>query len=181
MPLPRRPRCRDNSARNLRVIFSNPTEYAIRALSELVLIIEGREEQTAAPRKRPYVMLNNLIERTTLPREFMAKIFRQLVEGGVLISAKGPGGGFSLARPASDITLLDVIEAVDGASPVEGCVVGLGRCSDGMPCPQHELIKPLRQRFRTYLTNTTLADTAASLGAKKALIAKETAKPAKRR
>jgi Rrf2 family protein len=171
------------SSRNLRVIFSNPTEYAIRALSELVLMIEGIDEETvsAAPRKRNYVMLNNLIERTTLPREFMAKIFRQLVEGGVLTSAKGPGGGFSLARPADQITLLDVIEAVDGSSPVEGCVVGLGRCSDGMPCPQHELIKPLRQRFRAYLANTTLADTADSLRAKKAMTAKESANPPKRR
>jgi Rrf2 family protein len=157
------------------VIFSNPTEYAIRALSELVLMIEGIDDEGQKGNGRGnYVMLNNLVERTTLPREFMAKIFRQLVEGGVLTSAKGPGGGFTLARAAKDISLLDVIEAVDGASPVEGCVVGLARCNDAMPCPQHELFKPVRQRLRSYLSNTTLADTASSLKAKKQLSARDT-------
>jgi Rrf2 family protein len=166
------------------VIFSNPTEYAIRALSELVLMTEGVEDEPSSGggRGRNYVMLNNLVERTTLPREFMAKIFRQLVEGGVLTSAKGPGGGFTLARAAKEISLLDIIEAVDGASPVEGCVVGLARCNDAMPCPQHELFKPIRQRLRSYLSNTTLADTASSLKAKKALNAKDTTiKASKRR
>jgi Rrf2 family protein len=166
------------------VIFSNPTEYAIRALSELVLMIDGLEDEPASGggRGRNYVMLNNLVERTTLPREFMAKIFRQLVEGGVLTSAKGPGGGFTLARPAREISLLDIIEAVDGSSPVEGCVVGLARCNDTTPCPQHELFKPIRQRLRTYLSNTTLAETAASLKAKKNSNAKDTTiKSSKRR
>ena len=162
------------------MIFSNPTEYAIRALSELVIMAEGATPNTG--RAGSYIMLNNLVERTTLPREFMAKIFRQLVEAKVLDSAKGPGGGFALARPAKEVSLLDIIEAIDGGSPVEGCVVGLARCNDEMPCPQHELFKPIRQRLRNYLSNTTLADTAASLRAKKELSAKDTIiKPKKRK
>jgi Rrf2 family protein len=152
------------------VIFSNPSEYAIRALSELVLMSHDASAGAAAGARRVgYVMLDKLTEQAGLPREFLAKIFRQLVEGGILTSAKGPGGGFTLARPAHDISLLNVIEVIDGGHQIDGCVVGLARCNDNMPCPQHDLFKPIRQRLRAYLSTTTLADTAASLKEKKAL------------
>ena len=148
------------------MIFSNSSEYAIRALSELVLLAQ----QAAPGSRRPgFVMLDSLAETAGLPREFMAKIFRQLVEKEILTSAKGPGGGFALARPAHEITLLHVIEAVDGGHEIDRCVVGLARCNDQMPCPQHDLFKPIRQRLRAYLSTTTLADTATSLKEKKTL------------
>lgn len=152
------------------MIFSNPSEYAIRALSELVLM--ATEPKYAGGRKPGYVMLDKLVENGTLPREFLAKIFRQLVEGGVLASAKGPGGGFALSRPAHEITLLQIVEAVDGTDHTDGCVVGLARCDENQPCPQHDLFKPIRQRLKAYLATTTLADTAASLRDKRVEIAK---------
>lgn len=152
------------------MIFSNPSEYAIRALSELVLVAADPGQTNG--RKPGYVMLDKLVEGGTLPREFLAKIFRMLVEGGILVSAKGPGGGFALARLPHEITLLQIIEAVDGANQTDSCVVGLSQCNDSMPCPQHELFKPIRQRLKAYLVTTTLADTAASLRDKRALLAK---------
>ena len=155
------------------MIFSNPSEYAIRALSELVIMSQDAVPGTS--RRPGYVMLDRLTEQANLPREFLAKIFRQLVEGGILTSAKGPGGGFALARPAHDISLLNVIEVVDGGHQIDGCVVGLARCNDTMPCPQHDLFKPIRQRLRAYLSTTTLADTAASLKEKKTLAVQDTA------
>lgn len=139
------------------MLFSCSTEYAIRGLSELA----GR--QASAP-----TMLDELVAGTDLPRDFLAKVFQKLVHGGVLRSAKGRGGGFLLARPAREITLMDVIEAVDGPQVFDRCVVGLEKCRDEMPCPQHELYKPIRQRLKDYLNTTTLADLAASLKAKQA-------------
>ena len=149
------------------MIFSNPSEYAIRALSELVIM--SQDAPVGGSRRAGFVMLDKLTEQANLPREFLAKIFRQLVEGGVLTSAKGPGGGFSLAKPAHEVSLLNVIEIIDGGHQIDGCVVGLARCNDHMPCPQHDLFKPIRQRLRAYLSTTTLADTAASLKEKKSL------------
>ena len=147
------------------VIFTNPTEYSIRALSELVLLAEQAESQ---PGKRGrYIMLDKLADSASLPREFMAKLFRQLVEAGILLSAKGPGGGFALARPPHEISLNQIMEAMDGPHRTDQCVVGLAKCNDEMPCPQHDLFKPIRQRLKSYLSTTTLADTAASLREKK--------------
>jgi len=137
------------------MIFSSSTEYAIRGLSELA----GRGAQ--AP-----IMLDDLVAGTDLPRDFLAKVFQKLVHGGVLRSAKGRGGGFTLARPAHEITLMNIVEAIDGPQIFDRCVVGLEKCSDQMPCPQHDLYKPIRQRLKDYMMTTTLADLAASLKAK---------------
>lgn len=139
------------------MIFSSSTEYAIRGLSELVCRgVDGP------------LMLDELVAGTDLPRDFLAKVFQKLVHGGILRSAKGRGGGFMLARPAHEITMMSIVEAIDGAQTFDECVVGLEKCNDQMPCPQHDLYKPIRQRLKDYLTTTTLADLAASLKSKTA-------------
>jgi Rrf2 family protein len=137
------------------MIFSSATEYAIRGLSELA----GRNVDGP-------VMLDDLVAGTGLPRDFVAKIFQKLVRSGILRSAKGRGGGFALARPQHEIRLLDIVEAVEGPQLLDACVVGLEKCNDSMPCSQHDLYKPIRQRLKDYLTTTTLADLAASLRTK---------------
>ena len=139
------------------MIFSSATEYAIRALSELAA------RGAAGP-----VMLDELVRGTGLPRDFVAKIFQKLVRAGVLRSAKGRGGGFSLAREPHQIRLMDIIEGVEGPQQLDACVVGLEKCNDSMPCAQHDLYKPIRQRLKDYLMTTTVADLAASLRSKQA-------------
>jgi Rrf2 family protein len=137
------------------MMFSSSVEYAIRGLGELA----GRGSEGPT-------MLDDLVAGTDLPRDFLAKVFQKLVHGGVLRSAKGRGGGFSLARPSHEITLMQIVEAIDGPQVFDRCVVGLEKCNDDMPCPQHDLYKPIRQRLKDYLLTTTLADMAASLKAK---------------
>ena len=139
------------------MIFSSATEYAIRGVAEL-----------AARRAGERALLDELVAGTGLPRDFMAKVFQKLVRAGVLNSAKGRGGGFSLARPAHEITLMQVVEAMEGPQAYDRCVVGLERCNDQMPCAQHDLYKPIRQRIKDYLRTTTAADLAASLKSKQA-------------
>src|SRR3982750_2449422 len=137
------------------MIFSSATEYAIRGLSEL-----------ACRGERPRVLLDELVEGSDLPRDFLAKIFQSLVRAGILSSVRGRGGGVALARPAHQVTLMPIMEAVEGPHGYARCVVGLERCNDQMPCPQHDLYKPIRQRLSDYLGTTTLADLASSLKAK---------------
>ena len=139
------------------MIFTNATEYAIRGLGELAGRSTGGN-----------MLLDQLVAGTDLPRDFMAKIFQKLVRGGILVSAKGRGGGFALARPAHQISLMQVVEAMEGPQLLDRCVVGLERCNDTMPCPQHDLYKPIRQRLKDYLNTTSVADLASSLKAKQA-------------
>ena len=139
------------------MIFSSATEYAIRGIAEV-----------AARGPNVRVLLEDVVAGTSLPRDFMAKVFQKLVHAGVLRSAKGRGGGFSLARPAHEITLMHVVEAIEGPQPYDRCVIGFAKCSDDMPCAQHDLYKPIRQRIKDYLSTTTAADLAASLRSKQA-------------
>ena len=137
------------------MIFSNPTEYAIRGLSEL-----------AAKGPEGNLLLDDLVRGTDLPRDFLAKIFQTLVRAKILQSAKGRGGGFRLARKPHEIALLDIVNAMEGPDLMDRCVIGLAKCNDLMPCSQHDLFKPIRQRLKDYLRTTTLADLASSLRSK---------------
>lgn len=145
------------------MLYSTSTQYAIRGLAELAC-----RTSSSAKAARTSVMLDQLIAGSDLPREFLAKVFQQLVKSGILTSAKGRGGGFALARPAYEISLFHIISALDGPAACDGCVVGLPQCSDSLPCPQHDLFKPIRQRLKDYLQTTTLADMAASLKSNRA-------------
>lgn len=135
------------------MIYSSACAYAIRALSRLALL-----------RPDGYVLLDELCSKDSdLPRHFVAKIFQDLVRKGLLLSAKGRGGGFALSRPPSKITLYDIVAIVDGTEDFEACVVGFARCDDKQPCPQHDQWKGIRNSLRAYLQKTTLADMANAL------------------
>lgn len=151
----------DNKVRNSEklVLYSNACEYAVRALIHLAGAPAGK-----------VAALQDLAQAEDIPAPFLGKILQVVVRAGLLRSAKGPGGGYALAHPARRITLLDVKRAVDGTADLEGCAVGLARCSDEMPCPQHQTWKPLREAIKRYLATTTLADMATALAKKRALL-----------
>lgn len=127
------------------MIYSSACAYAIRAITRLALI-----------RPDGYVLLEELCQGTDLPRHFVAKIFQELVRKGLLVSAKGRGGGFALARSPSKITLYDIVSVIDGTEQLEHCVVGMARCDDQQPCPQHDQWKAIRNQLRNFLHETTL-------------------------
>ena len=147
------------------MIFTSATEYAIRGLSE---VAARGPAGGGAGGANCRVLLDDVVAGTSLPRDFLAKVFQKLVHGGILSSAKGRGGGFCLSRPAHEITLMQVVEAIEGPQPYDRCVIGFAKCSDEMPCAQHDLYKPIRQRIKDYLSTTTAADLAASLRTKQA-------------
>lgn len=128
------------------MIYSNACAYAIRALSRLALL-----------RPDGYVLLDEICDESDLPRHFVAKIFQDLVRKGLLISAKGRGGGFALARPADQMTIYDIVEAVDGVERLNQCVVGLSHCDEKQPCPQHDHWSPIRGQVKRFLLETTLS------------------------
>jgi Rrf2 family transcriptional regulator, iron-sulfur cluster assembly transcription factor len=139
------------------VIYSSACEYAIRAAAYLA----GRYEQEGL------VKLRDITEAEALPAPFLSSVLQQLVTARLLRSARGPTGGYALARPPDQITLFDVKAAVDGTAELEACAVGHDVCSDETPCPLHDSWKPIRQRITAYLRGTTLADMARAMDRKR--------------
>lgn len=68
------------------------------------------------------VMIEEIGEAERIPKSFLAKIFQSLVKGGFVRSHRGAGGGFSLAKPAPEISLLQILNCVEGAFALQKCV-----------------------------------------------------------
>src|SRR5258708_988186 len=98
------------------MLYSTTTQYAIRGLAELAAHLHP-----AAKPARGSVGLDQLIPGTGLPREFLSKVFQQLVKAGILTSTKGRGGGFALARPAHEISLFHIMSAIEGPTECDRC------------------------------------------------------------
>lgn len=144
------------------MIHSSACEYAIRALTYMAASPPGTR-----------LLARNVAAHERVPGPFLGKIFQTLVRANILVSNKGPGGGFSITRDPKSITLFDIYNAIDGTTYLDGCAVGLARCSDETPCPLHERWKPVRERIRTYLQTTTLADMAEATRKKRELLGRD--------
>lgn len=142
------------------MLYSNGCEYAIRALTYLAQQPSGRLS-----------LLGDIADAEGIPRSFLAKILQDLVREGMLRSARGPTGGYALAYPPEEISLLEIKAAVEGTADLERCAVGLEPCSDDTPCPLHEDFKPLRAAIREYLARTTVSDLARGIWEKRSLLA----------
>ena len=127
------------------MLYSTASEYAIRAMAYL-----------ARRRRGSLSSLEEIVTYDGLRAPFMAKILLQLVKQKLVISQKGPGGGFSLARSPKETCLLDIVRAIDGEPDFARCAVGLAKCSDEMPCPLHNSWLRLRNGIRKYLEAQTL-------------------------
>ena len=93
-----------------------------------------------------------------LPPNYLSKILHALARADVLVSERGPRGGFKLARPAEAISLADVIEPFDPLDQRRGCVLGQGECSENSPCRLHDVWKRASDPMIDFFRETTLGD-----------------------
>jgi Rrf2 family protein len=95
---------------------------------------------------------SQIADEQQIPPSFLAKIISQLSIAGLILTSRGARGGVTLARQAEEITLLDVVEAIDGPISLNVCSHSAGACPFGDDCPiqpiwsdaQHELVDKLR-------------------------------------
>jgi Rrf2 family protein len=113
------------------------------------------------PAKR-MVMIDEVSEAEGVPKSFLAKIFQSLAKSGLVTSHRGAGGGFSLAKPAGEITLLQVLQCVEGVFALQKCVsedpkcvVSTARMSN---CTLCAVFTEAQNRVNEVFARTTLAD-----------------------
>lgn len=105
-------------------MISQTTEYALRIVVYLASL-NGKPATTA-----------QIAAATATPQQYLAKILRNLARGGLVQSQRGLGGGSTLARPAEDMTLWDVVSVVDPLKRILTCPLGLKTHSVKL-CPLH--------------------------------------------
>ncbi len=105
-----------------------------------------------------YWRIQIISEELELPFHFLAKSLQKLVHAGILISHRGAAGGVALAKPASDITLISIIDAVDGSTFFDACVLGIGDCEAEKPCALHAQWDVWRQEMLEMYSAMRLSD-----------------------
>jgi Rrf2 family protein len=93
-----------------------------------------------------------------IPKPYVAQVLADLVRHRLLTAVAGPAGGYSLSRPASEITLLEVTEAAEGPTTLESCVLRGGPCDWVSVCPVHETWWRAQTALRDSLAATSFAD-----------------------
>lgn len=107
------------------------------------------------------LLVRSIASACELPAPYLAKIINKLARAGLVHTQRGVNGGAVLARPAKDITLLEVCHALDDPIIEARCMLGVAECSDERACPAHAFSTKIRTQVLAFLQGTTIADVAA--------------------
>jgi Rrf2 family protein len=127
--------------------ITRQADYAVRAVLHLAKI--GNTERAAT---------STVAREQNIPPSFLAKIISQLSIAGLLHTSRGARGGVTLARDAKDITLLEVVEAIDGPIQLNECVGSEGACTFDDNCPIKPVWCDAQEELVSRLRNTNFAD-----------------------
>jgi Rrf2 family protein len=140
-------------------MLSNTCKYAIRAV--IYLALNNQDEKK--------IGLKEVSKTLDIPSPFLGKILQTLAKHKLLISTKGPNGGFALAKPANEITLLNIIEIIDGLDLFDDCLIGLRTCSAHadaeLQCPIHHKYVPINKQIYELFNNETIDNLASEIDA----------------
>ncbi|MEZ5360039.1 MAG: Rrf2 family transcriptional regulator [Candidatus Zixiibacteriota bacterium] len=129
--------------------FSKKTEYGLIALSYLSTLDNDSLANVA-----------EIAESSSIPRELLAKILSELVKAGLAISYSGPTGGFRLAKPAQQVSLAEIISALETKSAIIHCVADSSCCDRTESCRIRTPMSKVKQKVDMIFEETTLKDIA---------------------
>ncbi|MCB2197331.1 MAG: Rrf2 family transcriptional regulator [Bacteroidetes bacterium] len=140
-------------------MLSNTCKYAIRGV--IYLALNSKDEKK--------IGLKEVSKELDIPSPFLGKILQILAKNKLLISTKGPNGGFALAKSPQEITLLNIIEIIDGLDLFNNCVIGLRSCSANakpdLQCPIHYKYVPINKQIYDLFNNETIYNLAKEIEA----------------
>ena len=129
--------------------LTRASSYALHAVACM-----AQQKNVAKP-----VASHKIAEERGIPERFLLKVLKPLVTARVLLSIKGPNGGYRLARPASDINMLEIVEAVDG--PLRGLVPAVeGAAGAKLDCQLTAICDQAADTTRKQLQKVRLSDLA---------------------
>ena len=126
-------------------MFSDTVEYALRAIVHLAH--EAPEARTTA----------QIAEATRVPKDYLSKILQGLAKKGIVQTQRGVGGGISLAKPPDELTILDVVNAVDPIVRYKTCPLKLPNHGANL-CPLHKRMDAAMATVEEAFRNSTLAE-----------------------
>lgn len=138
-------------------MFSSTCKYAIRAVTFIAMQNCGKDR----------IGLKQIADELKIPNPFLGKVLQILSKNKILTSAKGPNGGFALARSPYDITLFDIVKITDGTDVFDTCVLGYRVClndkSKQKICPVHPKTTPLINELNKLYRQETIGSIVAKM------------------
>jgi len=131
-------------------IIRRKTDYGLRALVGI------------ARARRP-VRAEELAAREDVPIAFLHKALSDLGAAGIVEGQRGPAGGFTLAKPAAEITVLEAIEAMQGPLAISRCLLGDDGCERSRTCGLRWAWEKTQRHVASFLAGITLADMARAI------------------
>ncbi len=124
--------------------LSQTAGYALMALS----CLDAKGEA--------FVMEKDIAEKTGISKPYLSKILHRLGQAGLIITKRGYKGGIQLARPAEEISVLEVTDLVEGPEWRSKCLMGMPVCGSQKPCPLHEFWLMEKPKIENKLANLSL-------------------------
>lgn len=131
------------------VIISMLTKTSKQIIKALVELAKLKEDE--------WLGAGAIAQRIKAPQNYLGKMLQNFAGIGLVVSQKGLGGGFRLARDPEKITPFDVVEPIENVSIWSGCALGLKKCSDVNPCAVHSQWKTVKEQYLSFLKKTTIA------------------------
>jgi len=134
----------------VKVALGRRGDYAVRAMINVA---------RHSPQRRK---ARQIVAEMDLPNRYATQILGTLVNSGLLAAQAGPDGGYTLGRPADEISLLEVVELIEGPVTLDQCTLRGGPCDWVASCPVHEAWAAAQTAFTDRLRQTMFADLAAA-------------------
>ena len=125
--------------------ITRAADYAVRVMVHLASLPPGSRLQKS-----------ELVELSEAPESFLSKVLQRMVAQGLITSWRGGGGGFELAQPASQVSVLNVVEAIDGPIHLNLCVPGASGCERSLACAVHPVWVEAREALAKVLGRATM-------------------------
>ena len=129
------------------MVLSQTAEYSLKAVLYLA------EHAVECP-----IRASTTADALGISRDYLSKIMHRLVRAGVLTSARGRQGGFRLAVPPTELSLLAAVGPFDRIEERGSCLLGMPECSDATPCAAHQRWKATSEQLLSFFRDTTVAD-----------------------
>jgi len=131
------------------MLLSKACVYGLRSS----LFLASREEDG-------YISIREMSEKLDISFHFLTKILQQLTSAGLMESHKGPKGGVRLTKSGAEVSLFEIVAAIDGIELFTECALGLPGCGVKKPCPLHDKWADTRDGIRVMLESTNLVELA---------------------
>ncbi len=128
-------------------LLSHGSQYAVSALIALSRLEQGKAVSAA-----------ELAKPLHCPAAYLSQTLAKLTPHGIIETRRGLNGGVFLLKPASDITLYEVVRIIDGEVFFESCLLGIRGCGHIEPCPFHHFWSAHRNKIQDWMKTTTIAD-----------------------